>query len=34
MSHFPPKVDLDGDGVGDVCVGDGDGDSVIDYQVI
>jgi len=34
MPHFPSKADHDGDGVGDVCVGDTDGDSVLDYQVL
>lgn len=34
MPHFPSKVDHDGDGVGDACVDDTDGDSVKDYQVL
>lgn len=34
MPHFPSKADHDGDSVGDVCVGDTDGDSVLDYQVL
>ena len=34
MPHFPSKADRDGDGVGNVCVGDTDGDSVVDYQVL
>jgi len=33
MPYFFPKVDRDGDGVGNVCTGDTDGDSVMDYQV-
>lgn len=33
MPHFPSKADRDGDGIGDACVGDTDGDSVVDYQV-
>ena len=34
MLPFPSKADHDGDGVGDACIGDTDGDSVVDYQVL
>ena len=30
---FSIQMDSDNDGVGDVCVGDADSDSVYDYQV-
>lgn len=33
LCSHPSQADVDADGVGDVCVGDTDSDSVFDYQV-